>query len=70
MNMKKLIESVDRIEEANEGWFSEYMGGYIPPFNTSSNRILDKLGNVVLKCENIYFARIVAIALNQWVERN
>lgn len=53
----------------DEERFSEHMGGYLPPFNVNGGWVIDKEDELVLKCENPHFARLVSIALNEYVRK-
>lgn len=59
-----------KVTEEEMDRFPEYMGGYFPPFNTFGNLVVDKKDITVARCESAQFARIIAIALNQYVRKN
>jgi len=72
----KYMPIIDTKKKVKEGYeedrFPQLLGGYSPPFEAFSvpGQVLDSDNNIVLECKNPRFAKIVAIALNQYVRKN
>lgn len=72
----KYMPIIDTKKKVAEGFedsqFPKFLGGYTPPFEAYSveGKVLDSDNNIVLECKNPKFAKIVALALNQYVRNN